>query len=52
MAVRCSVGIAALPNDDVANVDEFAERAMRAMKTAANLGGNHICAFGDVTTAV
>lgn len=46
--IKCSVGIAALPSDDVDSVDDFAERALRAMKTASNLGGNRICAFGDV----
>ena len=48
VAIRASVGITALPSEDVANVDEFAERGLRAMKTASNLGGNRICAFGDV----
>lgn len=50
VAIRVSVGIAALPSDEVDTVDGFAEHALRAMKTAANLGGNRICAFGDVTT--
>lgn len=45
--IRASVGIAALPSEDVSTVDEFAERALRAMKTAENLGGNRICAWGD-----
>jgi diguanylate cyclase (GGDEF)-like protein len=48
VAIRASVGIVALPSDDVATVDEFADHALRAMQTAANLGGNRICAFGDV----
>lgn len=48
--IRVSVGIAALPSEEVDTVDAFAEHALRAMKTAANLGGNRICAFGDVAT--
>lgn len=50
IAIRCSVGIAALPSEDVDTVDAFADHALRAMKTAANMGGNRICAFGDVAT--
>ena len=45
--IRASVGIAALPSDDFDSVDEFVERALRAMRTASNLGGNRICAWGD-----
>jgi two-component system, cell cycle response regulator len=50
IAIRVSVGIAALPGSDVDTVDAFAEQALRAMKTAAKMGGNRICAFGDVTS--
>lgn len=45
--LRASVGIAALPSADVTSVDDFVERALRAMRTASNLGGNRICAWGD-----
>lgn len=45
--LRVSVGIAALPSGDVDTVDDFVERALRAMRTASNLGGNRICAWGD-----
>ncbi|MFH0945845.1 MAG: diguanylate cyclase [Planctomycetota bacterium] len=45
--VRASVGIAALPSEEFDSVEEFLERALRAMRTAANLGGNRICAWGD-----
>lgn len=47
IGIRASVGIVALPSDDVSSVDEFGERALRAMRTAANMGGNRICAWGD-----
>jgi len=45
--IRASVGIAALPSEDFDAVDEFVERALRALRTASNLGGNRICAWGD-----
>lgn len=45
--VRASVGIAALPSDDVASVDDFVERAVRGVRTAKSLGGNRICAWSD-----
>lgn len=47
ISIRASVGIAALPSEDVATVEDFVERALRAMRTASNLGGNRICAWGD-----
>ncbi len=47
IAIRASVGIAALPSEDVTTVEDFVERALRAMRTASNLGGNRICAWGD-----
>lgn len=47
VSIRASVGIAALPSSDVTSVDDFVERSLRAMRTASNLGGNRICAWGD-----
>ncbi len=49
--LRASVGIAALPSADVESVDDFVERALRAMRTASNMGGNRICAWGDAAVA-
>lgn len=50
--IRASVGIAGLPSDDISSVDEFLDRSLRALRTASNMGGNRICAWGDakVTT--
>lgn len=50
--IRASVGIVALPSDDIATVDDFAERALRAMRTATNMGGNRICAWGDAERVI
>jgi len=45
--LHASVGIVALPSNDVSTVDDFIEHALRAMRTASNMGGNRICAWGD-----
>lgn len=45
--IRVSVGLVALPGDDARDVDDFLERALRAMRTARQLGGNRICAYCD-----
>ncbi len=45
--IRASVGIAALPATEANTVDEFLDRALRAMKAASRMGGNRICAWGE-----
>lgn len=51
VAIRASVGIAGMPSDDIPSVEDFADRALRAMRTASKLGGNRICAWGDAVRA-
>ncbi len=47
LAIRVSVGIAALPSDDVSTVADFVERALKGLRAARGMGGNRICSWTD-----
>ena len=47
LSIRASVGISSMPSDDIPTVEDFADRALRAMRTASKMGGNRICAWGE-----
>ncbi len=51
LPIRVSVGIAALPSDDVATVAEFVERALKGLRAARGMGGNRICSWSDSARA-
>lgn len=51
VTIRASVGVAAMPDQELTSVDEFLDRALRALRMASSLGGNRICAFGDAAGA-